>query len=90
VAERLAHLISGAALLMIAVFGAFAFTGIMPIQELGFGLAIAIALDATVIRLVVVPSAMKLLGAWNWWLLRRRARPLAPVPAISQPVGERR
>jgi RND superfamily putative drug exporter len=65
---RTAPLISGAALLMIAVFAAFAFTGILPIQQLGFGLAVAIALDATVIRLVVVPAAMKLMGRWNWWL----------------------
>jgi putative drug exporter of the RND superfamily len=69
---RTAPLISGAAALMIAVFGAFAFTGIMPIQQLGFGLAVAIALDATVIRLVVVPSAMKLMGRWNWWMPGRR------------------
>jgi RND superfamily putative drug exporter len=78
---RTAPLISGAALLMIAVFAAFAFTGILPIQQLGFGLAVAIALDATVIRLVVVPSAMKLMGRWNWWLPGRRGRPALPVPA---------
>jgi putative drug exporter of the RND superfamily len=70
---RTAPLISGAALLMIAVFGAFAFTGILPIQQLGFGLALAIALDATVIRLVVVPAAMRLMGRWNWWLPGRPA-----------------
>jgi putative drug exporter of the RND superfamily len=87
---RTAPLISGAALLMIAVFGAFAFTGIMPIQELGFGLAVAIAIDATIIRLVVVPSAMKLMGRWNWWLPGRRVRPPAPAPAISEPAAGRR
>ena len=86
---RTAPLISGAALLMIAVFGAFAFTGIMPIQQLGFGLAVAIALDATVIRLVVVPSAMKLMGRWNWWLPGRRERSLAPVLAAPQSVAQR-
>jgi RND superfamily putative drug exporter len=57
----------------------------MPIRELGFGLAIAIVLDATVIRLVVIPSARKLMGEWNWWLPGRRA----PVPALSQPAAER-
>jgi putative drug exporter of the RND superfamily len=71
---RTAPLISGAALLMIAVFAAFAFTGILPIKQLGFGLAVAIALDATVIRLVVVPAAMKLMGRWNWWLPGPRNR----------------
>jgi RND superfamily putative drug exporter len=83
---RTAPLISGAALLMIAVFAAFAFTGILPIQQLGFGLAVAIALDATVIRLVVVPAAMKLMGRWNWWLPHRsgsrpRTRPAATPQA---------
>jgi RND superfamily putative drug exporter len=75
-------LISGWAPLMIAVFGASAFADIMPIPELGFGLAIAIALDATVIRPFVIPSAIKLVGEWNWWLPGRHARPLAPVPAV--------
>ena len=83
---RTAPLISGAALLMITVFGAFAFTGIMPIRDLGFGLAIAIVLDATVIRLVVISSARKLVGEWTLWLPGRRA----PVPAIFQPAAERR
>ncbi|MFJ8314147.1 MULTISPECIES: MMPL family transporter [unclassified Streptomyces] len=81
-----APLISGAALLMVAVFGAFAFTGIMPIQQLGLGLAVAIALDATVIRLVVVPAAMQLLGDWNWWLPGRR-HPIRPHPTqTAQPT----
>jgi RND superfamily putative drug exporter len=82
---RTAPLISGAALLMIAVFGAFAFTGILPIQQLGFGLALAIALDATIIRLVVVPAAMRLMGRWNWWLPGR-----APgSPPAGQPACRR-
>ncbi|MFC5724229.1 MMPL family transporter [Streptomyces gamaensis] len=78
---RTAPLISGAALLMVAVFGAFAFTGIVPIQQLGLGLAVAVALDATVVRLVLVPAAMQLMGAWNWWLPGRRARTSPPVGA---------
>ncbi|MFD2090670.1 MMPL family transporter [Blastococcus deserti] len=79
---RTGPLISGAAVLMVAVFGAFAFTAILPLQQLGLGLAVAIALDATVIRLLVVPASMRLLGAWNWWLpgQGRPARP-TPVPA---------
>jgi RND superfamily putative drug exporter len=77
---RTAPLISGAAVLMVAVFGAFAFTGIMPIQQLGFGAALAIALDATVIRLIVVPASMRLLGAWNWWLPGRHKLRADPDP----------
>ncbi|MFI9724078.1 MMPL family transporter [Streptomyces sp. NPDC052396] len=83
---RTAPLISGAALLMVAVFGAFAFTGIMPIQQLGLGLAVAIALDATVIRLVVVPAAMQLMGDWNWWLPGRSSRP-APAVRTGEPAA---
>lgn len=60
-------LISGAALLMLAVFAGFAFSGVLPIQMLGFGMAVAILLDATVIRLLLVPVSMKLLGKLSWW-----------------------
>jgi RND superfamily putative drug exporter len=70
-----APLISGAALLMVVVFGAFSFAGILPMSQLGFGMAVAIALDATVIRLVVVPASMRLMGAWNWWMPGRRRVP---------------
>jgi RND superfamily putative drug exporter len=67
-----APLISGAAILMVAAFGGFAFTGLVPIQQLGFGLAIAVLIDATIVRLVLVPAAMRLAGPWNWWLPGQR------------------
>ncbi|MEV7863155.1 MMPL family transporter [Streptomyces hirsutus] len=69
-----APLISGAAVLMVAVFTAFAFAGVLPIQQIGIGMAVAIALDATVVRLLVVPATMRLMARWNWWLPGRRAR----------------
>jgi len=77
-----APLISGAAFLMVAVFTAFTFTGVLPVQQLGLGMAVAVALDATVVRLVLVPASMLLMGKYNWWLprltLRRNpSRPLA-------------
>ncbi len=75
-AAHTARLISGAAILMVVVFGAFAFTGLVPIQQLGFGLAIAVAIDATIVRLVLVPATMRLLGRWNWWLPGQRT----PIP----------
>jgi RND superfamily putative drug exporter len=81
---RSAPLISGAALLMVAVFAAFAFTGILPIQQLGFGLAVAIALDATVVRLVVVPAAMRLMGRWNWWLPARTSPALPERTPVAR------
>jgi uncharacterized membrane protein YdfJ with MMPL/SSD domain len=63
-----ARTISSAALIMTAVFGVFVLTGVPSIKELGLGCAVAIALDATLVRLILVPAAMKLLGGWNWWM----------------------
>jgi RND superfamily putative drug exporter len=71
VAEALAssaRTISSAALIMTAVFSVFVLTGVPSIKELGLGNAVAIALDATLVRLILVPAAMQLLGDWNWWL----------------------
>ncbi|MFC5700826.1 MMPL family transporter [Cohnella faecalis] len=70
--EKTGPLITGAGVLMFAVFAGFAFSGVLPIQMLGFGMAIAIAIDATVIRLLLVPVAMKLLGRSNWWFPGRK------------------
>ncbi len=55
---------------MVAVFAIFAFTGVPQIKEIGVGLAVAIFLDATIVRLVLVPATMELLGDRNWWLPR--------------------
>ena len=63
-----ARTISSAALIMTAVFGVFVLTGVPSIKEIGLGCAIAIALDATLVRLILVPAAMKLMGRWNWWM----------------------
>src|SRR4051794_13262079 len=71
VAEGLAasaKTISSAALIMVAVFAVFAGTGVASVKEIGLGLAVAIALDATVVRLILVPATMELMGKWNWWL----------------------
>lgn len=62
--------VSAAAFVMVAVFSIFASLRVLEIKELSFGLAVAILLDATVIRGVLLPSAMKLLGEWNWYLPR--------------------
>ncbi|GAF19088.1 transporter [Bacillus sp. JCM 19046] len=72
--EKTAPMISGAALIMVAVFGSFAFAGVLPMQQLGFGMALAIALDATIVRMFLVPATMKLLGDWNWWLPFREGK----------------
>ena len=53
---------------MTSVFAVFVLTGVPSIKELGLGNAVAIALDATLVRLILVPAAMQLMGEWNWWL----------------------
>ena len=63
-------LITGAALIMVAVFGGFAMGDLVGFQQFGFGLAVAVLLDATIVRSVLVPASMRLLGDWNWYLPR--------------------
>jgi RND superfamily putative drug exporter len=63
-----ARVITAAALIMISVFASFVLGDTPEIKMFGFGLAVAVALDATVIRMVVVPATMTLLGSRNWWL----------------------
>jgi RND superfamily putative drug exporter len=62
------RIITGAALIIIAVFSGFARGDLVMFQQMGFGVAVALLLDATVVRLVLVPAAMKLLGERNWYL----------------------
>jgi uncharacterized membrane protein YdfJ with MMPL/SSD domain len=93
-----AKTISSAALIMVAVFAIFALTGLPQVKEIGIGLAVAVFLDATLVRLVLVPATMELLGDWNWWLPKSLdrvmpdmdfessgsapAEPDAPAPAL--------
>ncbi|ORW96738.1 hypothetical protein AWB92_07335 [Mycobacterium sp. IEC1808] len=89
-----APLISGAALLMGTIFTAFVVVQLVSVQQMGLAMAIAITIDATIVRLVMVPAAMRLMGRWNWWLphgittyrdsIRRRAHD----PALSQTAEE--
>ncbi|MBM7693404.1 RND superfamily putative drug exporter [Peribacillus deserti] len=65
-------IITSAALIMIVITGAFAFTGVTPVKQIGIGIAIAILIDATIIRILLVPSLMKLLGDLNWWMPFRK------------------
>ena len=90
--QSTAGIITGAALIMVAVFAGLASGEMVMFQEIGFGLAVAVALDATLVRIVVVPSTMVLLGRWNWYLPRwlewlphvsldeRAAEPSVPAP----------
>jgi RND superfamily putative drug exporter len=63
-----ARLITGAALIIIAVFAGFARGDLVMFQQMGFGVAIALFIDATIIRTVIVPATMTILGRWNWYL----------------------
>jgi uncharacterized membrane protein YdfJ with MMPL/SSD domain len=65
---RTAGTVTSAAIIMVAVFGLFAALSLIMMQQMGFGLAIAVLIDATVVRAVLVPATMKLLGEWNWYL----------------------
>ena len=65
--SRTAGVITGAALIMVTVFAAFALAQSITIKSIGVGMAIAVAVDATIIRVFLVPATMRLLGRWNWW-----------------------
>ncbi len=66
--ERSGRIVTSAALIVVVVAGSFAFADIVLIKALGIGMAIAVALDATVVRALLVPATMRLLGRWNWWM----------------------
>ncbi len=65
--ERTGRIITGAAAIMVTVFLAFGLAEVVIIKAIGIGLAIAVALDATLVRMLVVPAVMRLLGEWTWW-----------------------
>lgn len=65
--QRTGKIITSAALLIVVVFAGFAAGEVLSIKQLGFGLALAVIVDATIVRSLLVPATMKLLGEWNWW-----------------------
>ncbi|GAB1640680.1 MMPL family transporter [Krasilnikovia sp. MM14-A1259] len=79
-----AGVIGPAAAIMIVVFGGFAFTTLVPIQAIGFGLAVAVLLDVSVVRLLLVPATLVLLGERNWWLPKWLG---ALLPAPTAPAS---
>jgi RND superfamily putative drug exporter len=72
--ERSGRIVTSAALIVVVVAGSFVFADIVLIKALGLGVALAVAIDATVVRALLVPATMRLLGKWNWWLPARLAR----------------
>jgi putative drug exporter of the RND superfamily len=84
--ERTGRIVTAAAIVMVAAFSGFAAGSIVGLQEFGLGLAIAIFLDATLIRAVLVPALMRLFGRYNWWLPARVARLLLVAPSpLAEP-----
>ena len=75
--ERSGRIITSAALIVVVVAGSFAFAEIVLIKALGVGVALAVAADATIVRALLVPATMRLLGGWNWWAPRWLDRLLA-------------
>jgi RND superfamily putative drug exporter len=78
--EKSGRLITGAAAIMCAVFLAFALADVVIIKAIGVGLAIAIAVDATIVRILIVPAVMRILGRANWWAPR-------PLAALHRWIG---
>ncbi len=95
--QQTGRLITGAALIMVAVFASFAGGRLVEMQQMGFGLAFAVLLDATLIRTILVPAVLKLLGRANWWFPRvlgwlpdvRVEGDLAPIRLPRQPESFR-
>jgi uncharacterized membrane protein YdfJ with MMPL/SSD domain len=71
--ERTGRIVTAAALLFCIAIGAFATSNVILIKEVGLGIAVAVAIDATIVRAILVPSLMGILGRWNWWPGGRRA-----------------
>jgi RND superfamily putative drug exporter len=80
--ERSGRIVTSAALIVVVVAGSFAFADIVLIKALGIGMALAVALDATIVRALLVPATMRLLGRWNWWAPAWARR----VPALGTAV----
>ena len=68
-----AGVVTSAAIVMVAVFSIFATLSAVAFKQLGVGLAVAVLIDATIVRAVLLPAAMTLLGEWNWYMPHRRA-----------------
>ena len=82
--QKTGRLITGAAAIMVVVFMAFGLSSVVILKQIGLGLALAIFLDATIVRALVVPSTMRLMGKWNWW----SPKWLSASPTISNKTKE--
>jgi RND superfamily putative drug exporter len=81
-----ARVITAAAAIMVVVFGSFMFEDIREIKLFGLGLALAVLLDATLVRMLLVPATMELLGDRNWWMPRWLDRSLPRINVEGRPI----
>jgi uncharacterized membrane protein YdfJ with MMPL/SSD domain len=93
--ERTGLIVTAAAIIMVAAFSGFVAGSVVGLQQFGLGLAVAILLDATIVRALLVPSLMALFGRWNWWLpaslariVRVKPSPLTPRSPALRPAGK--
>jgi trehalose monomycolate/heme transporter len=97
--QKTGRIITSAALLLAVVIGAFSFSGVLFMKMIGVGMLVALLIDATVVRALLVPATMKLLGRWNWWapgpMVRwwerygfRESAPAEPAPAPARPLAD--
>src|SRR5262249_4120197 len=87
--ERTGRIVTAAAIIMCAAFSGFVAGSIVGLQEFGLGLAVAIFVDATIVRCILVPSLMAILGRWNWWLppsFARLVRVKPSAPRLLEPA----
>ncbi len=84
--QRSGRIITAAALLVVVVAGSFVTADVVLIKALGFGIALAVFLDATVVRALLVPATMRLMGDWNWWLPAPLQRMLPARPLVEESV----
>lgn len=82
---RSGRVVTAAAAIMIVAFAGFVTGRVVGLQQLGFGLAVGVLLDATLVRMVVLPSLMAVIGRWNWWLPTRVARIARVAPSPLRP-----
>jgi len=85
-----ARVITAAAAIMVCVFGSFVLGDLRAIKLIGLGLSVAVLLDATVVRMLLVPATMELLGERNWWWPGRRAAPRSVVPTTASAAAHAR
>jgi RND superfamily putative drug exporter len=86
---RTATTVTSGAVIMVTVFGAFAGNRLLAFKAIGLGLAIAVLLDATIVRMVCVPAVMKLMGAGNWWVPRLPVRRSHTGPVVADAAQEK-